>query len=93
MTDPAKPRRRARRARPVATAPDEPATVGGSVDERQVRAARRALAGGGALVGIGLAIVGIGPSEAGQAITLAGLVATMYGVHAYGRLGPDEGAA
>ena len=53
------------------------------------RAARRALAAGGTLAVIGLALVGTGPSEAGMAISLAGLIALIYGIHTYGRLGPE----
>jgi hypothetical protein len=35
-------------------------------------------------------MVGIGPSDAGMAVTLAALVATIYGIHTFGRLGPAQ---
>lgn len=53
------------------------------------RAARRALTVGGTLGALGIALVGIGPSDAGMAITLAGLIALIYGIHTFGRLGPE----
>lgn len=53
------------------------------------RAARRALAAGVSLAVLGLALVGTGPSEAGMAITIAGLIALIYGIHTFGRLGPE----
>jgi hypothetical protein len=50
---------------------------------------RRVIAIGGMLLAVGLALVGIGPSDEGMAITLFALLALIYGVHAFGRLGPD----
>lgn len=50
---------------------------------------RRALAAGGALLLAGLLLVGIGPSDLGTAVTLAGLLATIFGIHTFGRLGPE----
>lgn len=55
----------------------------------QERSARRTLALGVSLAVLGLALVGTGPSEAGMAITLAGLLALIYGIHTFGRLGPE----
>lgn len=55
------------------------------------RLPRRALGAGGLLILTGLGVVGIGPSDAGMAIALAGFAAMIYGVHTFGRLGPDEG--
>lgn len=57
----------------------------------QERMAKRALVAGGALVPFGLALVGTGPSEAGAFVSLGALLTLIYGIHAYGRLGPDEG--
>ncbi|XXX73402.1 hypothetical protein WMF30_37755 [Sorangium sp. So ce134] len=56
--------------------------------------ARRALGGGGTLLLAGLALVGVGPSDAGMALTLIALAVLVYGIHSFGRLGPerDEGA-
>lgn len=51
---------------------------------------RRVIAIGSAVLAVGLATVAIGPSDEGMAITLLGLLALIYGVHAFGRLGPDE---
>lgn len=61
-------------------------------DEVPARAPRRALmAGGGSLI-LGLAMVGVGNAEEGSAVALAGLLLTIYGIHAFGRLGPDDDA-
>ncbi len=60
-----------------------------SVTFAQERSARRTLAIGVSLAVLGLALVGTGPSEAGMAITLAGLLALVYGIHTFGRLGPE----
>jgi hypothetical protein len=54
------------------------------------RRARAALAGGSLALLFGLAIVGVGPSDVGMAITLAALLATIYGIHTFGRLGPPS---
>jgi hypothetical protein len=51
---------------------------------------------GGVPLLIGLALVGAGAEDEGAAIALAGLLNTIYGIHTFGRLGPDdaeEGAA
>lgn len=53
------------------------------------RRARGALGIGGVLLLCGLAMVGIGPSDMGMGVTLAGLVVTIFGIHTFGRLGPD----
>ncbi len=55
----------------------------------QEKAARRALTGGATLSVLGILLVGIGPSDAGTALSLGGLIALIYGIHTYGRLGPE----
>ena len=52
--------------------------------------ARRALGGGGLLLVAGLALVGVGPSDAGMALTLLALALLIYGIHSFGRLGPER---
>ncbi|WP_437574152.1 hypothetical protein [Sorangium sp. So ce887] len=52
--------------------------------------ARRALGGGGLLLVAGLALVGVGPSDAGMALTVLALVVLVYGIHSFGRLGPEH---
>ncbi|WP_437596372.1 hypothetical protein [Sorangium sp. So ce590] len=52
--------------------------------------ARRALGGGGLLLVAGLALVGVGPSDAGMALTVLALVVLIYGIHCFGRLGPER---
>ena len=54
------------------------------------RRARRALFGGALLLMAGLAVVGIGDSDAGAGMTLVALVVVIYGIHTFGRLGPDD---
>ena len=88
---------RAARKRPIvsppttdATAPSaEPDVAAAGVTLVQEKAARRALTTGATLSVVGLMLVGIGPSDAGMAICLAGLIALIYGIHTYGRLGPE----
>jgi hypothetical protein len=50
---------------------------------------RGALRAGGTLLVVGLAMVGIDASEAGTAVTLIGLLVLIYGIHTFGRLGPE----
>ncbi|WP_437827431.1 hypothetical protein [Sorangium sp. So ce1153] len=57
--------------------------------EAELRA-RRALGGGGLLLVAGLALVGVGPSDAGMALTLLALALLIYGIHSFGRLGPER---
>jgi hypothetical protein len=45
---------------------------------------------GGGLLVLGLAAVGAGASVEGGPFALAGLLATIYGIHRFGRLGPEE---
>lgn len=52
--------------------------------------ARRALGGGGLLLVAGLALVGVGPSGAGTALTVLALLVLVYGIHSFGRLGPER---
>jgi hypothetical protein len=47
---------------------------------------------GSALLLFGLAMVGIDTSEGGAVVTLIGLLVLIYGIHSFGRLGPDEPA-
>jgi hypothetical protein len=51
---------------------------------------RRTLQWGGGLLVVGLAAVGVGAADEGSALALGGLLLTIYGIHRYGRLGPDE---
>ena len=50
---------------------------------------RRWLKIGAVLLLLGLALVGTDASDAGIVVTLAGLLATIVGIHRFGRLGPD----
>jgi hypothetical protein len=61
--------------------------------EQSAPRARRAIGGGAILLIAGLTMVGTGPSQIGTGMTLIALVALIYGIHTFGRLGPDEGAA
>lgn len=89
------PRKRpgAKRARVAASEPAEEAVLPkpppSTVTVAEERSARRALTAGVSLATLGLALVGVGPSEAGMAVTLAGLLTLIYGIHTFGRLGPD----
>lgn len=51
---------------------------------------RRTLAWGGAALTLGLAIVGVGSPAEGGPVALAGLLIVIYGIHRFGRLGPDD---
>ena len=51
---------------------------------------RRALLWGGGLLALGLAAVGVGQPDEGAVLALAGLLVTIYGIHCFGRLGPDD---
>jgi hypothetical protein len=82
----------------MAKAPGRKAKVRASHDEPPPRApsvspeesARRTLGwGAGALI-LGLAVVGIGSDDLGVLPVLAGLLILVYGIHKYGRLGPEE---
>jgi hypothetical protein len=83
----AKKRRTIDAAEAEAEPAPRPALVAASPAEQ--RGARRALAAGATLGIGGLALVGIGPSDAGIALTLAGLLLLIYGIHTFGRLGPE----
>ncbi|WP_433927607.1 hypothetical protein AB3662_31440 [Sorangium cellulosum] len=61
----------------------------GARSEAETRA-RRALGGGGLLLVAGLALVGVGPSDAGMALTVLALLVLVYGIHSFGRLGPER---
>ena len=53
------------------------------------RSPRNVLVAAGAVLILGLAVVGVGSAELGRWITLAGLLLMIFGVHTFGRLGPD----
>jgi hypothetical protein len=50
---------------------------------------RRVIALGAALAALGLALLATGPSDAGTLILLFALISLLYGVHSFGRLGPE----
>lgn len=52
---------------------------------------RRTLTVGAVLLVLGLAVVGSGSTD-GAAIALTGLIVTIYGIHTFGRLGPEGDA-
>lgn len=56
------------------------------------KAPRRALLWGAGLLVLGLATVGVGREDEGAVLTLVGLVVTLFGIHKFGRLGPDDAA-
>jgi hypothetical protein len=56
------------------------------------RGPRRFVALGSALLALGLLLVATAPSDEGMAITLIALSALVFGVHSFGRLGPDAPA-
>jgi hypothetical protein len=45
---------------------------------------------GGGLLILGIGLVGVGQSAVGAAPLLAGLFNIVYGIHTYGRLGPED---
>jgi heme O synthase-like polyprenyltransferase len=51
---------------------------------------RRALASGAALLLVGLAMVGVGSPSPGAIVTSVGVLVVVYGIHTFGRLGPEE---
>lgn len=53
------------------------------------RTARKALVVGALLLLVGVGLVGVGPSETGSVVVVVALLAMIYGVHSFGRLGPD----
>lgn len=54
------------------------------------QAPRRALLWGAGLLVLGLAAVGVGQPDEGAVLSLCGLLVTIYGIHRFGRLGPDD---
>src|SRR5690348_8584547 len=54
------------------------------------QAPRRALLWGGGVLVAGLAAVGVGQPDEGAVLALCGLVVIIYGIHRFGRLGPDD---
>lgn len=59
--------------------------------DEQERVRKRMLGAGGTLLLLGLALVGTGPSDVGMVVCLVALLVVIGGIHAFGRLGPDEG--
>jgi hypothetical protein len=53
---------------------------------------RRMLGAGALLLLAGIATVGVGPSEVGVGLTLLALLVLAFGIHTFGRLGPEEAA-
>ena len=51
---------------------------------------RRALGWGGGMLILGLGAVGVGASGEGAVLALAGLFLTIFGIHSFGRLGPED---
>jgi hypothetical protein len=77
--------------RPVKSAPGAaPPKARLRQDTKETARPRRALISGSALLLLGLAIVGVDSSEVGAGVTLIGLLILIYGIHSFGRLGPDE---
>jgi hypothetical protein len=62
-------------------------------DDAFARGPRGALVAGSGLLILGLGMVGVGASSEGAVVALAGLLGTIYGIHSFGRLGPEEGGA
>jgi hypothetical protein len=54
--------------------------------------ARTTLLWGALILAAGLALVGVGSAEVGAIPVMAGLFLTIFGIHTYGRLGPEDGA-
>ncbi len=52
--------------------------------------ARRALMLGGALLLLGLAFAGVGRATIASVVAIPGLVLMIFGIHTFGRLGPQE---
>lgn len=67
----------------AAAAEPAPATLS------EERSARRFLGAGGILSAVGLVLVGTGPSETGGVVCVVGLLVLIYGIHTFGRLGPE----
>lgn len=53
---------------------------------------RRMLGAGALLLLAGIATVGVGPSDVGVGLTLLALIVLAFGIHTFGRLGPEEAA-
>jgi hypothetical protein len=45
---------------------------------------------GGAFLILGIGMVGVGAAAVGSPLVLAGLLNVVYGIHTYGRLGPED---
>jgi hypothetical protein len=55
----------------------------------EARMPRRALVAAGSFLVLGLALVSTGSSDEGALVTLTGLALAIYGIHRFGRLGPE----
>lgn len=53
---------------------------------------RRVLFGAAGVLIVGLALVGHSESELGKWVTLGGMIGCIYGIHTFGRLGPEPRA-
>jgi hypothetical protein len=87
----------ASRSKPSKQARQAPAPPVGQVEKffatlfgPLLKSPRRLLMTSGAILILGLAVVGVSASDAGRWITLAGLLLMIFGVHTFGRLGPDD---
>jgi hypothetical protein len=65
-------------------------STGAGTTEALDHGPRQSLGWGAGVLVIGLALVGVGADQVGSVVVLAGLLLTIYAIHTYGRLGPDE---
>src|SRR5262249_42619930 len=102
---PRRPRRRKHKDRGASGTPSETPRAATAESTLEDRRPKRILAVSGTLVILGLSAVGTASSGAstvldsagagvvlGAVLTLAGLVLIIYGIHTFGRLGPDNRA-
>lgn len=54
------------------------------------REPERMIGGASIFLLLGLGMIGIGNQEGGVGMTLLALIVMMFGIHTYGRLGPEE---
>ena len=85
---PRRKKKKRRKAASSATAPSETLADAAARERPREQTPRRVLIVGPAILLAGVAITGIEASDAGAVIALVGLLVTIYGVHAFGRLGP-----
>jgi len=90
------PKRRPRRKPAAPRAQGEPTTIAdlrrkeAIVAARGAARARRSLISGSVLLLLGLGMVGIDTTDVGAGVTLLGLLILIFGIHSFGRLGPEE---